>query len=73
MSDPSNPPTKPNLLQIAGSILSAAVGVQSTANRERDFQYGSAKTYIVAGLIFTVVFILAILTVVNLVLKTAGQ
>jgi len=42
--------------------------VQSSANRERDFTGGSAKTYIVAGIVFTVIFILAIVGVVRLVL-----
>jgi hypothetical protein len=62
-------PQKPNFLQVVSSILSAAIGVQSTENRERDFTSGSAKTYIIGGVIFTVLFVLAITTVVKLVLK----
>lgn len=62
-------PTRPSWVQVIGSVLAAAFGVQSTANRERDFKGGSATAYIVAGLIFTVLFILGLLTVVKLVLK----
>lgn len=60
--------SKPNLLQIVGSVFAAAFGVQSTANRERDFKHGSATTYIIAGIVFTVVFIFAVLTVVRMVI-----
>jgi hypothetical protein len=59
---------KPSFFQVISSVVSAAFGVQSTANRERDFTGGSAKTYIVAGIVFTVIFILAIVGVVRLVL-----
>ena len=65
----SGQPQKPSFLQVVSSILSAAIGVQSTSNRERDFTSGSAKTYIVGGFIFTVLFVLAIVTVVKMVLK----
>ncbi|GAB6046535.1 DUF2970 domain-containing protein [Methyloparacoccus murrellii] len=59
---------KPSLRQVIGSVVSAAFGVQSSANRERDFTGGSATPYIVAGIVFTVLFILAIVGVVKLVL-----
>jgi uncharacterized membrane protein YdbT with pleckstrin-like domain len=68
MSDQGKEPVKPTLLQVMSSVLAAAFGVQSTANRERDFAGGSATVYIVAGIIFTVVFIFTILTVVRWVL-----
>lgn len=61
--------SKPSVFQIIGSVVSAAFGVQSTANRERDFSGGSAKTYILAGIIFTVLFIVVIVGVVRLVLS----
>lgn len=59
---------KPSIFQVIGSVLSAAIGVQSSENRERDFAGGSAKTYIVAGIAFTILFIVAILSVVRVVL-----
>lgn len=50
------------------STLSAAIGVQTNANREKDFKQGNIKTFVFAGIIFTVLFIGSVLTVVNLVL-----
>ena len=53
--------------QIQQSTLAAAVGVQSQRNRAKDFEEGNAGWFILAGIIFTVVFIFTVLTVVNLV------
>jgi hypothetical protein len=69
MSEQDTRPAKPTLLQVIGSVLAAAFGVQSSANRERDFTSGSATAYIIAGVIFTVVFILTLITIVKLVLS----
>jgi hypothetical protein len=63
---------KLGLLQVVGSVFAAALGVQSSRNRERDFRQGRAGTFIAAGVIFTALFIGAVLTVVKLVLATAG-
>ncbi|NBY21764.1 MAG: DUF2970 domain-containing protein [Gammaproteobacteria bacterium] len=59
---------KPSIFQVIGSVVAAAFGVQTAANRERDFQGGSAIPYLVAGVIFTLLFILGIVGVVKLVL-----
>lgn len=53
--------------RIIQSTLAAAIGVQSKKNRERDFEEGSAGTYIVAGIVFTALFIATMLTVVHVV------
>lgn len=66
------PPKKPNVFQIVLSTLAAAFGVQSSKNRERDFTSGSVATYIIAGVIFTAVFVLGVLFIVRLVLANAG-
>lgn len=58
----------PTLLQIMLSVIAAAFGVQSGKNRERDFAAGNPLTFIIAGLIFTILFVLVIIVVVNLVL-----
>jgi len=60
--------SKPNFLEIAKSIFSAAIGVQSNKNRERDFQQGSLSAYVIGGVIFTLTFIGVIVFVVSLVL-----
>jgi hypothetical protein len=69
MSDPNHQPVKPTIVQVIGSVLAAAFGVQNSANRERDFAGGSATTYIIAGIIFTIVFIFTILTIVRMVIR----
>lgn len=61
------PQEKPGFFDIVSSVVSAAFGVQSSKNRVRDFSGGSATPYIVGGIIFTVLFILAIVAVVKLV------
>ena len=62
------PIDKPTLLQVIASTLAAGFGVQSSKNRERDFTAGSAKTFIISGVIGTAVFIALIILVVRLVL-----
>jgi len=59
--------SKPNLLHVVKSVLAAAIGVQSDKNREVDFKHGSLPAYIIVGLIGTVLFVLAIVTIVSLV------
>jgi hypothetical protein len=66
-------PRRPSWLQVIGSVLAAAFGVQSSANRERDFTAGSGKIYIIAGMIFTLLFIIALVTIVNLVIGSTGR
>ena len=59
--------TKPSLLHVVKSVLAAAIGVQSDKNREIDFKHGSLPAYIIVGLIGTVLFIFALVTIVSLV------
>jgi hypothetical protein len=61
-------PEKPGFFSIVRSTLAAAIGVQSSKNRERDFSQGSPLAFIAAGIIFTVLFIVTVVTVVHLVL-----
>jgi hypothetical protein len=58
--------------QIVFSTLAAAFGVQSSRNRQRDFAHGKASHFIAAGIIFTLLFVLAVVLVVNLVLRGVG-
>ncbi len=64
----SEEPEKPGIRAVIQSTLAAAFGVQSSKNRERDFQHGSVWIYIAAGISFTVLFVLTLLGVVRLVL-----
>jgi hypothetical protein len=64
---------KVGLIQTAGSVMAAAFGVSSSGKRERDFRHGKASTFIIAGVVFTMLFVLSIYGVVKLVLHAAGQ
>lgn len=72
MSDEKILREKLSILQVIQSVLAASIGVQSDKNRERDFTQGSAKAFIIAGLIGTLMFILTIVTLVKLVLTSAS-
>jgi len=58
----------PSLLEVAFSVIAAAFGVQNSKNRERDFTTGNPLVFIAAGLIFTILFVLTIIGVVNLII-----
>ena len=60
---------KLNPVQVAASVFAAGLGVQSSKNRERDFKQGRIGTFIVAGLVFTALFIGTVYTVVSVVLS----
>ena len=64
MSKTSN--NKPSLISVVKSILAAAIGVQSDKNRTRDFEQGSPLTFIVGGIVFTLVFIVSLSLIVGL-------
>jgi hypothetical protein len=61
-----------NPLAVIGSVFAAGLGVQSSKNRERDFKQGNFKTFVIAGIVFTLLFIGVVYGVVQLVLKSAG-
>lgn len=54
--------------QMLQSVLAGALGVQSGKNRTRDFSQGKPSHFILLGVGFTVLFVLAILGLVKLVL-----
>lgn len=68
MTEEQKTPKKPNFWQIVASTLAAAFGVQSSKNRERDFTGGNIYTYIAAGVIFTVIFVIVMIVIVKTVL-----
>lgn len=70
--DDREEPRKLSFWQVVGSTLASAFGVQSSRNRERDFSRGNVWHFIVAGVVFTVLFVLAVIFVVNVVLSSAG-
>lgn len=58
------------ILQLFGSTLAAAFGVQSSKNRNRDFSRGKPSQFIIVGIVLTVLFVLGIISVVRLVLSS---
>lgn len=72
-SQDPDPDKKPTLPQLVGSVLSAAVGIQSNKNRERDFKHGKLRTFVVAGVIYVALFIITVYSVVRLVLSHTSQ
>lgn len=61
----------PTTTQVIMSVLAAAVGVQNRKNLERDFQHGKPRAFIIAGIIFTVLFVLLVIGAVQLALYFA--
>jgi hypothetical protein len=59
--------SKPALLQVIKSVLAAVIGVQSNANRERDFKSGALGTYLMVGAIATILFIGIIILIVSMI------
>ena len=59
---------KPTLKQVIQSVLAAFIGVQSDANRKRDFDHGSLSSYLIVGAIATVLFILMLVAIGSFIL-----
>lgn len=67
--DSNNKPQNATLTQVFQSVLAALFGVQSDKNRRRDFNAANPKTYLIVGVIVTLLFILTVVTVVNIVVS----
>ena len=65
----TTPRQKHGFFQLILSLLAGAVGVQSNKNRERDFQEGDIRKFVLGGVIFTVLFILILIAIVNLAIR----
>lgn len=57
-----------SISQVAGSVLASFFGVQSSKNRERDFQSGKFGVFVAMGAVMTFLLAVSIYTVVVLVL-----
>ena len=60
-------------LSFMGSLFAGWFGVQSKANRDRDFEHGKFSHFIIGGIIFAVLFVLVVVGIVQLVMSTAGS
>lgn len=65
-------PEKQRFSSLLLSLLAGAIGVQSSANREKDFRQGRVLTYIIAGSIGTILFIAGLVSLVQFILKNAS-
>lgn len=65
--------SRPTRWQVIKSVVAAALGVQSEEARQRDFTQGSPAAFIIGGVVFTALFVIALVVVVNLVLSAAGS
>jgi hypothetical protein len=75
--DSSSQDSKPlrdlSFWELLKSTSSAFLGVQSNANRERDFSRGKISHFIWMGLLFGLVFVLTLVGVVQLVMHFTGN
>jgi len=65
--DDDNPPP-PGLLDVFKSVGAAFIGIQSDANRRRDFSQGKLHHYVIAGAIATIAFVVILYGIVRLAL-----
>ncbi|MBC3411031.1 MULTISPECIES: DUF2970 domain-containing protein [Pseudomonas] len=63
----------PTFWQMLHSILAAALGVQSGKNRARDFTHGKASHFIAMGAVFTLLFILVLIGLVQLAMHLTAR
>jgi hypothetical protein len=57
---------------LMGSVVASAFGVQTSKNRERDFQHGKFHHFVIAGIIFAILFVLAVAGIVKIVMSNVG-
>lgn len=55
----------PSLLGLILSILAAAIGVQKRKNLENDFQQSNPIPFIIGGIVFTLLFLGALILIVT--------
>ena len=74
MSEQDDKPTsqgRQSLGSVFRSVSASMFGVQSSSKHEEDFVKGDATTYIVVGLVATLLFVLVVWGVVQLVVRVA--
>jgi len=59
-----------SFLQLVSSTLYAALGIQKHSNTKRDFAKGKPGQFVMAGILFTAIFVVVVIVVVNLVLSS---
>ncbi len=59
---------KMSFLTVMGSVVAASFGVQTQANRERDFEKGNFNHFIIGGIVFTIFFVLVLVGIVKTIM-----
>ena len=59
-------------INVMKSAMAAAIGVQSQANRERDFTQGKPIHFIVAGIVATLIFLFCVGLFVKVMIATGS-
>lgn len=72
MQDSDSDNERITFFSVLKSVGAAAFGVQSPSNRKRDFTKGNIWVFIAAGVIFTLLFVMIVVTVVRVILANAG-
>ncbi len=55
------------------SLFAGWFGVQSKANRDRDFEHGKFSHFIIGGIVFAILFVLFVVGIVKVVMSTVGN
>ena len=56
-----------SLWQVVCSVFAAGFGVQSKENKVRDFTHGKPLQFVIAGLLFTIGFLIMLISIVNMI------
>lgn len=57
---------------VMGSVIAASFGVQTQANRERDFEQGTFHHFVIGGIVFTILFVLFLAGIVKVIMNFTG-
>ncbi|PCJ83596.1 MAG: hypothetical protein COA54_15235 [Thiotrichaceae bacterium] len=71
-TDKTDNPKKITPFSFMGSIFAAWFGVQTKANRERDFEQGKFHYFVIGGITFAILFVLFIVGIVKVVMHFAA-
>lgn len=67
--DEAEEPSSLSFWQVLGSTFAAVIGVQSNANKVRDFTHGKFIHFAISGVLFAALFVGLMLLIVRLVLS----
>lgn len=70
MTDNNINPKGTGFFNVVKSAASAAFGIQSQANRQRDFESGKPIHFIIAGIVTTLLFLLGVGLFVKIMIAT---